>query len=129
MSEYLEEREEQGFTLIELLIAIVVVGVLTAVAIVGIASLTNQGEASACKASVDAAKAAQAVYYANNDGTWPADVEALTGAGGELDAPSDVTVDGLRMYSGDDADPAWDISATVSTSGALEWDTAACEAA
>ena len=31
----MEDRKEQGFTLIELLIAIVVVGILTAVAIVG----------------------------------------------------------------------------------------------
>ena len=67
MSKYTEEREEQGFTLIELLIAIVVVGILTAVAIVGIAGLTDNGEDSACAATEDAAKAAQAVYYANTD--------------------------------------------------------------
>jgi type IV pilus assembly protein PilA len=71
MNQYLEERNEQGFTLIELLIAIVVVGILTAVAIVGIAGLTNNGSKSACAASRDAAKAATAVFYANNSGTYP----------------------------------------------------------
>jgi prepilin-type N-terminal cleavage/methylation domain-containing protein len=65
MSRFIERREEKGFTLIELLIAIVVVGVLTAVAIVGIAGLTDEGQSSACAATEDAAKAAQAVHYAN----------------------------------------------------------------
>jgi type IV pilus assembly protein PilA len=71
MEDYIQDRKEQGFTLIELLIAIVVVGILTAVAIVGIAGLTNNGKTSACKASLDAAKAATAVYYSNNNGTYP----------------------------------------------------------
>ena len=43
-----EQRKERGFTLVELLVAIVVVGVLAAVAIVGINSLVNKGENAAC---------------------------------------------------------------------------------
>ena len=74
-NEQKDHGREQGFTLIELLVAIVVVGILTAVAIVGIGGLTNKGAKSACSTSVDAARAAGAVYYANT-GAYPA-----TGAG------------------------------------------------
>ena len=84
-------EHDHGFTLIELLIAIVVVGILTAVAIVGIGSLTNSGSGAACKASVDAAQAAGAVHYANNNGLPPADLAALVTAG-ELQKPNSVSV-------------------------------------
>ena len=73
-----QEKQEQGFTLIELLIAIVVVGILTAVAIVGIAGLTNKGNASACSATIDAARSSSAVYYANNNGKYPTAFTDLT---------------------------------------------------
>lgn len=75
-----QRKNEQGFTLIELLIAIVVVGILTAVAIVGIGSLTNKGEAATCAASADAAKAAAIVHYANNSNAYPSDFRAMTNA-------------------------------------------------
>ena len=61
MNTYIKSRREEGFTLIELLIAIVVVGILTAVVIVGIGGLTDNGNSSACKASKDATRAAIAV--------------------------------------------------------------------
>ena len=73
-----EGKREQGFTLIELLIAIVVVGILTAVAIVGIAGLTNKGNASACSATIDASRSASAVFYANNNGKYPTAFTDLT---------------------------------------------------
>ena len=66
-----QDKREQGFTLIELLIAIVVVGILTAVAIVGIAGLTNKGNSSACSATLDAAKSAAAVSLREQRGQVP----------------------------------------------------------
>ena len=60
------EQDDKGFTLIEILIAIVLVGILSAVAVVGISSLVSKGSSSACNASLDAAKAGSAVYFAEN---------------------------------------------------------------
>src|SRR5437762_10809448 len=81
MSQYLEKRNEKGFTLIELLIAIVVVGILAAVAIVGIGGLTNTGGKSACKASADAATASAAAYYANQTpNAYPTKITDMTTA-------------------------------------------------
>ncbi len=83
MLKQMQERRgsDEGFTLIELLIAIVVVGVLSAVVIVGIGGLNDSGKTGACKASKDAAKAAVAVHYANHAGVYPADLAAMVGLG------------------------------------------------
>ena len=74
----MERRDDSGFTLIELLIAIVVVGILTAVAIVGIAGLTNTGAAASCQATIDASRSAVAVHYANTGG-YPTKFSDMTG--------------------------------------------------
>ena len=90
MNTYIKGRREEGFTLIELLIAIVVVGILTAVVIVGIGGLTDNGKTSACFASRDAARTAIVVHKANAvNGAFPTAFTDLTGA--ELDA-TDVAV-------------------------------------
>ena len=96
------QRRDAGFTLIELLIAIVVVGLLSAVAIVGISSLVDSGEGAACSASQDAAQAAGAVYYANNNGTAPGTLAALVGD--ELLLKGGVTVVGNVMSRGTPVD-------------------------
>ncbi len=84
-------RHEGGFTLIELLIAIVVVGVLTAVAIVGIGGLTNNGKAASCQATIDASRAAVAVHYANTS-AYPTTFAQLTsGTTPELQLAGGVT--------------------------------------
>jgi prepilin-type N-terminal cleavage/methylation domain-containing protein len=83
---------EEGFTLVELLIAIVVVGVLTAVAIVSITGVVDKGEKSACEASADAAKAASTMYYANSTPTaFPADFHNLVSPKALYDIPAGVT--------------------------------------
>jgi prepilin-type N-terminal cleavage/methylation domain-containing protein len=88
-------RDERGFTLIELVIAIVVVGVLSAVAIVGIGGLTDRGKKASCNATRDAAKTAVAVYFANNS-SYPTNFnpQLTSGAAPLLDVPSTVTASG-----------------------------------
>ena len=94
MLKQLNERRgsDEGFTLIELLIAIVVIGVLSAVVIVGIGGLTSNGKAGACAASRDATKAGEAIHYSNTGGIYPATVQAMVTAN-ELELSGGTTVD------------------------------------
>jgi prepilin-type N-terminal cleavage/methylation domain len=108
MNTYIKDRREEGFTLIELLIAIVVVGILTAVVIVGIGGLTDDGKAAACSASRDATRAAIAVHKANT-GNWVAALTDITTA--ELDQ-ADVTITATTIVP--KATPGnWTITATL----------------
>ncbi len=103
-------RTQEGFTLIELLIAVVVVGILAAVVIVGIGGLNNNAKNSACTVSLDAAKAATAVYYSNNNGAYPADFTVMTtGANPVLDPATGTTVGTTTITHGSD----WTLTMTV----------------
>lgn len=70
-------HDDGGFTLVEILIAIVLVGVLSAVVVVGISSLTDQGSASACSASMDAAKTGTNVYFTAT-ASYPTTIAQMT---------------------------------------------------
>jgi prepilin-type N-terminal cleavage/methylation domain-containing protein len=115
MNTYIKERREEGFTLIELLIAIVVVGILTAVVIVGIGGLVDNGSKGACRASMDAAKAATAVHKSNR-GAYPF---SFTGDGpdsftaAELDT-GEVAVTATTLKHGTD----WTLTGVFSATGA-----------
>lgn len=108
-----QDKKEQGFTLIELLIAIVVVGILTAVAIVGIAGLTNKGNDSACAATLDAAQSAAAVHYTNNQGQYPTSFTQM-----ETATPPELTVaNGVKDTGASLAGNGWTI--TIAGGGAV----------
>ena len=55
-----------GFTLIELLIVIVVLGILAAVVVFSLGSVTKNAAQSACQTDVASVNTAEAAYYAQN---------------------------------------------------------------
>jgi prepilin-type N-terminal cleavage/methylation domain-containing protein len=71
---------EQGFTLTELIFAVVVVGILSAVAVVGIAGLTHKASTSVCTTSAQAATIASVAYYSDTHGIYPTRWSNLTTA-------------------------------------------------
>ena len=94
--------EDRGFTLIEILIAIVLVGILSAVAVVGIGRLTDQAATATCLASADAARTAANSYLVNNT-SYPATFDDMTrpsSGGSPLAVPANATVSGRTLTLG-----------------------------
>src|SRR5689334_10294304 len=87
------QGEAWGFTLVELLIAIVVVGILGAVAVVGVNGLVDKGENSACRTTMDAANSASAAFYSLTN-AYPQTYDDLTSppSGGPLLEPHPAVV-------------------------------------
>ena len=73
-----KQQRVEGFTLIELLTAIVVVGVLMAIAIAGVAGLQEKGQTAACATSLQAATSATEIYYSVTGGKYPQTFHDLT---------------------------------------------------
>ncbi len=74
-----DSETQHGFTLVELLLTIVVVGVLTAVAILGITSLTDTAKKATCQTTLDASRAAVVAYYSSQSPhAYPATFDVLT---------------------------------------------------
>ena len=65
-----------GFTLIELLIVIVVLGILAAVVVFSLGSVTSKSALSACQADGATVNTAMAAYNANN-GSYPTTTDEL----------------------------------------------------
>jgi general secretion pathway protein G len=57
-------KGDEGFTLIELLIVIIILGILAAIVVFGVAKFRDDAKAAACKADVATVNTASQAYYA-----------------------------------------------------------------
>jgi prepilin-type N-terminal cleavage/methylation domain-containing protein len=105
---------DDGFTLVEIVIAIVLVGILSAVAVVGIGALTDKGSTAACSASLDAAKAGSVVYLASN-AAYPTTIQQMTTSSPPAySLPSGVTLDGTGTVA---TGQGWTLTISPGTTG------------
>jgi prepilin-type N-terminal cleavage/methylation domain-containing protein len=63
----------QGFTLIELMIVVAIIGLLAAIAIPKFANLVIKAKEASIKGKLGCLRSAVSIYYADNEGQWPAD--------------------------------------------------------
>ena len=75
-------KTEHGFTLIEMVIAIIILGILVAIAIPKYVDFKDAAEKSAAKANISVLRSAAAMFYAvevvnTGTGSYPADKAAL----------------------------------------------------
>lgn len=106
---------DRGFTLIEILVAIVLVGVLSAVVVIGVGALSGSGSSASCTASKDAATTALDVHLANS-GSYPTTFTAMIGTNPpELSLSGGVSADASGLsVSGS----GWTLVLTPGVSGA-----------
>ena len=111
-----QPNRDKGFTLVEILISIVLVGVLSAVVVVGVGNLTSKGTTSACAASLDAAKAGAIVYYSTNANAYPTTLSQMTTASPAiLTLPTGVTVTAPANVAA--TGNGWTLTMTAGVSG------------
>jgi len=114
-------KKQNGFTLIELMIVVAIIGILSAVAIPKFSDMLEKSREGATKGNVGAIKSAVSIYYGDNQGIFPTDLETHANKfGAYLDRMPPVKVKGPTTntfkLSGTD------FSVTLDTVAALAYD-------
>ncbi len=71
------KRTSKGFTLIELMIVVAIIGILAAVAMPRFADLVRKSNEGATKGKLGSIRSALSIYYADNEGMWPASLAGM----------------------------------------------------
>jgi general secretion pathway protein G len=75
------KSNKKGFTLIELMIVVAIIGILAAIAIPKFAELIRKSGEGASKGNLGSIRSSLSIYYGDMEGTYPAQIAALTIAG------------------------------------------------
>lgn len=67
-------RRAPGFTLIELMLVVAIIGLLAAIALPKFADLVIKAKEAAIRGKLGTVRSAISIYYADNDGTYPFDL-------------------------------------------------------
>lgn len=109
------KHRDAGFTLVEIVIAIVLVGVVSTVAVLGISRLTRNEAGAACAASRDAAISGSNVYLTDT-ARYPTTLLQMTAASsGSLQLSSSVIIDTAGTSA---RGQGWTLTMTPGISGA-----------
>src|SRR3954470_943691 len=76
----MKRRSFSGFPLVELMIVVAIIGILAAIAIPKFGKLVSKSHESTTKGNLGAIRSALSVYYAENEGFYPADALAALSA-------------------------------------------------
>lgn len=74
-------RRVAGFTLIELMLVVAIIGLLAAIAIPKFADLAIKAKEAAIRGKLGTVRSAISIYYADNEGRYPGDLNHWSSAG------------------------------------------------
>ena len=117
-------KDSAGFTLIELLIVIVVLGILAAVVVFSLGSVTSKSAVAACQADGATVNTAMAAFSAENGSTTvtQAQLTGTTEGGPFLQSwPNNPTHYDFAIYSGKLYEHIGNTAGTAPTAGPTGW--------